>query len=43
LEVDPDMDDLRDKPRFVRMLAETKERLAAAAADETPNEMPRVV
>ena len=45
LQVDPDMDDLRDKPRFVRMLAEAKERLAAAAAAaaEVPNEMPRVV
>jgi adenylate cyclase len=43
LQVDPDIDRLRDKPRFERMLAEAKERLAAAAAAEVPNEMPRAV
>ena len=41
LQVDPDIDGLRDKPRFISLLATAKARLGPAA--NIPNELPRQV
>ena len=41
LAIDPDVDGLRDNPRFERMLADAKARLAATGHQMMSNEMPR--